>query len=95
MKVINSESNENFFATVYRLTLDSAYAGTKDIAESLGVSLPTVSEKIVRYAEQGYLDHKWRKGVALTPVGRNFALRIIRKHRLIETFFIRGAENPN
>lgn len=86
MKTINSESNENFFAAVYRLTCGSTYATTTDIACSLGVSLPTISEKIVKFADQGYLDHKWRKGVALTREGRILSLRVIRRHRLIETF---------
>lgn len=83
-----TEATENLFAAIYRLTCDSSYASTKDIADSLGVSMPTVSEKIVRMAEQGYLDHKWRKGVALTQKGRLIALRVLRKHRLIETLLV-------
>lgn len=81
-----TEPTENILAAIYRLTLHSPCAYTKDLAFSLGVSRPTVSEKIVRLAEEGYLDHQWRKGVTLTHEGRAIALRIVRKHRLLETF---------
>lgn len=80
---------KNLLVSVYRLTSGAPHASTKEIAESLGVSLPTVSEKIVRLAEQGYLDHRWRKGVALTEEGRLVALSVLRRHRLIETFLVK------
>lgn len=83
-----TEPTENMLTAIYRLTREAPYAHTKDIAISLGVSPPTVSEKIVKLAEQGYLDHQWRKGAALTPEGRIIALRVLRKHRLIETFLV-------
>jgi DtxR family Mn-dependent transcriptional regulator len=84
-----TEPTENILAVIYRLTCQMCHARTKDIADSLGVSRPTVSEKIVRLAEEGYLDHKWRKGVALTPKGRQVALKVLRKHRLIESFLVK------
>jgi DtxR family Mn-dependent transcriptional regulator len=79
---------EDLLATIYRLTREAPYAHTKDIAKALGVSQPTVSEKIVRLADQGYVDHKWRKGAALTEEGRRVAIKTLRKHRLIETFLV-------
>jgi DtxR family Mn-dependent transcriptional regulator len=89
-----TESKENFLVAVYRLTLEGSHAHTKDIAASLGVSLPTVSQKIVRLAEQGYLDHQWRHGVMLTEKGKLSALTILRKHRLIETFLVHVLKFP-
>jgi DtxR family Mn-dependent transcriptional regulator len=85
---IVTEPTENILTAIYRLTREAPYARTKDIATSLGVSMPTVSEKIVKLADQGYLDHQWRKGVALTREGRILALSVLRKHRLIETFLV-------
>lgn len=83
-----TEPTENILTAIYRLTRETPYARTKDIAAALGVSLPTVSEKIVKMAEQGYLDHQWRKGVALTRKGSFIALKVLRKHRMIETFLV-------
>ena len=83
-----SESTENYLVTIYRLTCNAPDASTKDIASYLGVSAPSVSEKITRLSEQGYLEHRWRHGVCLTEGGRRIALRVLRKHRLIESFLV-------
>jgi len=84
-----TDSVEDLLVTIYRLTRETPYARTKDIAGCLDVSLPTVSEKIVRLAREGYLDHQWRHGVLLTAAGRRVALQVLRKHRLIETFLVK------
>jgi DtxR family Mn-dependent transcriptional regulator len=84
-----SASTENYLATIYRLTRETPAASTKDIAESLGLSPPSVSEKIIRLAEEGYLDHKWRQGVSLTEKGTAVALQVLRKHRVIESFLVK------
>lgn len=89
-----TESVENFLVAIYRITRSAAYARTKDIAADMGVSLPTISEKIVRLARQGYLEHQWRHGVMLTSEGRRVALRVLRKHRLIETFLVEVLHFP-
>jgi DtxR family Mn-dependent transcriptional regulator len=85
---MTSEPTEDLLTTIYRMTRETEYAHTKDIAEALGVSQPTVSEKIVRLADQGYIDHKWRHGAALTEEGLKIAVKTLRKHRLIETFLV-------
>jgi DtxR family Mn-dependent transcriptional regulator len=89
-----TEPTENLLTSIYRLTRDTEYAHTKEIAEALGVSQPTVSEKIGRLADQGLLDYRWREGVALTEEGRIAALKTIRKHRLIETFLVNFLHYP-
>ena len=83
-----TEPTDNLLAAAYHLTREAPYASAKDIA-SFGVTHPTVSEQIVRLAKQGYLDHRWRQGVALTQRGRLIALKVLRKHRLIETFLVK------
>lgn len=86
-----TESTEMYLLTVYRLTRNAPHTSTSDIAASLGVSLPSVSEKVKRLTEQDYLFHEWRQGVSLTPKGQKIALNMIRKHRLVETFLVRIA----
>lgn len=83
-----SESTEMYLVTVYRLTRQIAYTSTSDIATTLGVSLPSVSEKIKRLTSDGYVEHQWRQGVALTAAGTRIALSVLRKHRLIATFLV-------
>jgi DtxR family Mn-dependent transcriptional regulator len=81
-----------YLITVYRLTHQAphaeALAAVKDIAGLLGVSLPSVSERVKRLREEGYLHHQWRQGVTLTETGRQIALNVLRKHRLVETFLV-------
>ncbi|MFQ5611881.1 MAG: metal-dependent transcriptional regulator [Anaerolineae bacterium] len=88
---MQTESTEMYLITVYRLTRKAAHASTKEIAEMLGVSPPSVSERVKRLAERGYLVHAWREGAALTEEGRRIAINILRKHRLIETFLAETA----
>lgn len=83
-----TESTENLLAEIYRLTRRAPHAHTKEIAARLGVSMPTVSAKIIRLAEEGYVNHAWRRGVTLTEEGRRLALRVLRRHRLLETFLV-------
>lgn len=59
------------------------------LAEALGVVPGTVTTMVKSMAEQGLLDHQARQGVRLTPAGRQVALAVLRKHRLVETFLVR------
>lgn len=88
---MQSESTEMYLITVYRLTRQAAQAGTKEIAEMLGVSQPSVSERLKYLAKQGYLNYAWREGTALTAEGERIAVNVLRKHRLLETFLARMA----
>ncbi|MDO5878134.1 MULTISPECIES: metal-dependent transcriptional regulator [Paenarthrobacter] len=58
------------------------------IAERLGVSASTASEGIRKYTAQGLLRHARYGGVELTPVGTEYALMMVRRHRLLETFLV-------
>jgi DtxR family Mn-dependent transcriptional regulator len=49
---------------------------------------------IRRLASQGYLDHVPYKGVQLTALGRQAALRTIRRHRILETYLTRVLGYP-
>ena len=83
-----TESTEMYLITVYRLTRDRPFASNSDIATSLGISLSSASEKIKRLALDGFLVHESHEGTALTDKGRQIALNVVRKHRLIESFMV-------
>lgn len=61
---------------------------TKLLADRLGVSPSTASESIRRLADQGLVDHERYGAVTLTDVGRQAALAMVRRHRLLETFLV-------
>lgn len=88
---IYTESTEMYLITVYRLTRRAPHASTQEIAAMLGISPPSVSERIKRLSEQGYLNHEWREGTTLTEQGERIAVNVLRKHRLVETFLVKMA----
>jgi len=61
---------------------------TKMLAEKIGVSASTASESIRKLAEQGLVDHAKYGAVTLTESGRQAALAMVRRHRLLETFLV-------
>jgi DtxR family transcriptional regulator, Mn-dependent transcriptional regulator len=62
---------------------------TKMLADRIGVSASTASESIRKLADQGLVDHEKYGAVTLTEAGRNAALGMVRRHRLMETFLVR------
>lgn len=63
-------------------------AGTKDLAEILDVSLPAVSRMLKRMENENLVSHTPYYGVRLTKKGREVALKIVRRHRLLELFLV-------
>ena len=63
-------------------------ATTNALASQLGVSAPSVSGMLGRLEAQGWVVYERYRGAMLTERGRREALRLIRRHRLIETFLI-------
>ena len=86
-----SESSEMYLQTVFRLSEKSNEVTIGQIAEAMGHSLSTVSEKVRKLTDQGLLLHEWREGVALSESGRRVAGKLLRKRRLIETFLVQMA----
>lgn len=58
------------------------------LASKLGLAPSSVSEGIRKLADAGLVSHEKYGAVTLTPAGLAEALRIVRKHRLIETFLV-------
>lgn len=63
-------------------------ASTKDVAARLLVSPASVSNMFARLQEMGLVEHERYRGASLTETGRTEALRLVRRHRLIETFLL-------
>jgi DtxR family Mn-dependent transcriptional regulator len=60
----------------------------KQLAERLGVRAATISDGIRRLADQGMLVHEPYGAIELTEAGRDHAVAMVRRHRLIETFLV-------
>jgi DtxR family transcriptional regulator, Mn-dependent transcriptional regulator len=63
-------------------------ASTKDVAARLSVLPASVSNMFARLQEMGLVGYERYRGAMLTERGRSEALRLVRRHRLIETFLL-------
>lgn len=61
---------------------------TGRIAESLDVAPGTVTAMVKTLAESGLLHHEPYSGVRLTHAGRQLAVHVLRRHRLVELFLV-------
>jgi DtxR family Mn-dependent transcriptional regulator len=73
---------------IYHLSSQGGFAATSDIAGSLDVSPPSVSGMVKRLSETGLIEHVPYRGVQLTAQGRRAALKMIRRHRILEVYLI-------
>ena len=65
---------------------DLPAVSTNDLATHLGITAPSVTGMLNKLAKRGLVDYQRYHGAILTPAGQQEALRLIRRHRLIETF---------
>jgi DtxR family transcriptional regulator, Mn-dependent transcriptional regulator len=83
-----TRSVEDYLKAIYRLSPRGRPAATSEIAQRLELSPASVSGMVKRLSEQGLLEHVPYRGVQLTPEGRRAALRMLRRHRLIEAYLV-------
>jgi DtxR family Mn-dependent transcriptional regulator len=83
-----TRSVEDYLKAIYRLSDGGQTASTSQIADLLELSPASVSGMMRRLAEQGLVEHAPYKGVQLTADGRRVALRMVRRHRLIEAYLV-------
>ncbi len=81
-----SESVENYLKAIYKLERGGEWVSTSHIAERLHISAPSVSRMLKKLSESRWVQHTPYRGVKLTRGGRRAALRVIRNHRILETY---------
>jgi DtxR family Mn-dependent transcriptional regulator len=82
-----SRSGEDYLKAIYALqTSCGGPAQTSAIANALEVAPPSVSGMVKRLSDAGLLEHIPYRGVRLTVEGRRAALRMMRRHRILETY---------
>ena len=69
-------------------------ASTKDVADRLSISSASVSAMFGRLQEMGLVRYRRYHGASLTQEGLAEALRLVRRHRLIETFLMEHLGYP-
>jgi DtxR family Mn-dependent transcriptional regulator len=83
-----SAAMREYLAEIYRLQEDSPTVSTTSLADRLNVSPPAIPRMLKRLQSVGYVKHVPYQGVELTELGREEALREIRRHRILEVFLV-------
>jgi DtxR family Mn-dependent transcriptional regulator len=83
-----TRSQQDYLKALYQLHGDHQPVPTRDLAQRLGISSPSVSEMVTRLSAQGLVEHDRYRGQQLTREGRKVALELVRHHRLLEMFLV-------
>lgn len=84
-----SFAEENYLKAIYHLAEQSDQnVSTNAIAEELNTKAASVTDMIKRLSGKGVLSYQKYRGVQVSETGKIAALRVIRKHRLWETFLV-------
>jgi DtxR family Mn-dependent transcriptional regulator len=84
-----SATAEDYVKAVWSATeWDGAPITTKGLAQRFGTTPATVSDTIKRLTAQGLMTHEPYREITLTKEGELHALRMVRRHRLIEAFLV-------
>jgi DtxR family Mn-dependent transcriptional regulator len=82
-----SSSVGDYLKAIWEIS-GSGAASTKEVADRLSVSSASVTNMFGRLQEMGLVGYERYRGASLTNAGKVEALRLVRRHRLIETFLL-------
>ena len=83
---------ENYVKAIYQIAAQQKEpAATGQVAAALGVLPGTVTSMLKTLSESSLATYTPYEGVSLTPAGNALALRVLRRHRLIELFLVADA----
>lgn len=82
---------ENYCKAIMQLgtRAGSQWVTTGRLAEALGLTPGTVTSMLKTLAESDLVEYRPYEGVRLNRSGRTLALRMVRRHRLIELFLVK------
>lgn len=83
-----SPAAEDYLKAIFNLSRDEAAATTSSIASRLGIAAGSVSGMLKRLSDRGLVEHVPYYGSRLTPDGEAQAVRMIRRHRVLELFLV-------
>ena len=80
---------ENYLKVLFLLDQHNEKpVATGELAKALEVTPGSVTAMIKTLAEAGRVDHRPHYGVRLTKSGRTLAVRVVRRHRIVELFLV-------
>jgi len=82
-------TEENYLKAIYVLSGESTgRIANQSIANKLEINPATVTEMLHRLRDKKLIEYSRPEGARLTKVGKDLATKVVRKHRLWETFLV-------
>jgi DtxR family transcriptional regulator, Mn-dependent transcriptional regulator len=83
-----TSTEENYLKSLLKLTIDKEtnQIGTNELASFMDVKPATVNDMLKKLKEKNMVQYEKYGKITLSDSGRMYALNVIRKHRLWETF---------
>ena len=82
------ESGEMYLETIYILTQKNAHVRSIDVCDYMGFSKPSVSRAIGLLKTGGYVNVDADGYLTLTELGREVAMKMYDRHRLLTEFLM-------
>ena len=84
-----SSTVENYLKQILveSIQAESSEVAMGKVAECLQVTPGTATTMMKSLEKKGWLKYRPRKGVMLTSAGRKVGMNMLRRHRLLETFW--------
>jgi len=82
------ESAEMYIETIYRLSQESKFVRSIDVAQSLGYSKPSVSRAVSLLKRGGYLLMDKDGFLTLTDAGKGVAKKVFERHTVLSGLLI-------
>ncbi|HEX7091273.1 MAG TPA: metal-dependent transcriptional regulator [Longimicrobiales bacterium] len=79
---------EDYLKAIYQLSVEGERVSNSAIADRLGIAAASVTDMLKRLGEAGLVEHVPYRGVTLTAAGAETAVRMIRRHRVLESFLV-------
>lgn len=81
-----SASLEDYLEAIYHLESEQRVARVRDIAERLGVQMPSVTSALRALAARGLVNHTRYSYVTLTSAGARIARDLVQRHEVLTDF---------
>ena len=85
---MTNKTTEDYLKNIFWLSRVAKIVNTSSIAAALKISSASVTDMLKRLSENGYITYTPYYGVRLTKKGDKTALKVIRRHRLLELFLV-------
>lgn len=82
-----SRSEEDYLEAIYLISLRNKVARVKDVAQEVGVTMPSVVSAIRSLSEKGLVKQEQYKHIELTPAGKKVAQDVYERHKMLYAFF--------